>query len=225
MSPNRKQRRAASGQQAVPIRHPMPPMPLPPTFWRKVFLFVFKWRIKFRSFRQPEKKAQFSITGILRACTGPGIIVAGWQVMNSGGFYFSYYFGVGIIYFGVVFTIFEALFEGAIRSRRILQFSMILSAILFGAVFTNLVVLIKAPLESDAYVSRDGDEGEVEGIPWSTKYTDLRVWINNNTNADYRDLKLEIQPDQWNHTARIVGNVHGCELNPDGKGRYVSLAT
>lgn len=138
---------------------------------------------------------------------------------------FSYSIGVALIYVGLAFWVVECIADTELRKRPWLSMPMVVLALVSLLFFTKDVVLVKAPLASDAYVFHDGDLQEVEDMPWSEHYTDLRVWINNETDNDYRGIKLTIQPDQWNHTAKIVGENYGCYFNPTGEGRFIQMVS
>jgi hypothetical protein len=72
------------------------------------------------------------------------------------------------------------------------------------------------PLTFDAYAWRDGNHPpgmDIAGIKWNEHFTDLRVWVRNETELDYGNLYINIQPDQWNYKAAIVGESHGCTFS------------
>jgi hypothetical protein len=151
--------------------------------------------------------------------------------MTSTPHPFSYLLGIGVIYLGFLFWLIECLVDPVLRARPWFRFPMMAAAIVAVWLFTAKVVLLKASLEFDAYAMRYGDYSpgtEIAGIPWDVHFTDLRIWVKNSTNEDYSDVYLEVQPDQWNYKAAIVGDRHGCDLssmggdailvNPIGKG-------
>jgi hypothetical protein len=161
---------------------------------------------------------------LLRSITGPGVALGGFGVMFIQG-QLCYVIGISIVYLGFAIWVVESFADPAMRKAKWFSLPFGLLGFAMAILFTFKFVLVNAPLDSDAYVMHDGDQKEVEGMPWSQHYTDLRVWVNNRTGNDYHAMRLKIQPDRWNHAAKIVGNTHGCELNPIGEGRYVELAT
>jgi hypothetical protein len=100
---------------------------------------------------------------------------------------------------------------------------MLTSGLALCALFTTKVVLLKAPLDFDAYVIHETDyvDGTViGGIPWNPHFTDLRVWIKNPTAEDYSDVSLDIVPYYSNYRAAIVGNQYGCRLDSIGERMF-----
>lgn len=212
--PNRAQRRSA----LVPVgRIPAQPMQLP-SRKRLVFLAIFRWDIRFRSFvnswSRPGGKELESNSFIawFRRIVGIGIVVGGWELMAI-----SYMVGLSLVYFGFFVCVAECLFDPVFSKSPYLRAVGVIGVIILAGLFSFKVAFVSAPIESDAYAMRHGENppgNVIAGITWNTHFTDLRVWINNRTNKDYKELYLSIQPDRWNYKAAIASEDTGCQLSP-----------
>jgi hypothetical protein len=167
----------------------------------------------------------------VRSLAGPGIIIGGWQLMPT-----SYVVGTVIVYFGFSLCLLECIKEPALVGHLRWRVALVVVVLIFAAVFSFRVVFISAPLGFDSYAMRKGDYSPgtvIAGIPWNSHFTDLRVWIKNPTDNDYRDVDLAVQPDQWNYKAAILEENTGCQLislggnsllvAPNGKGGATSM--
>jgi hypothetical protein len=151
---------------------------------------------------------------VLRGLAGPGFIVGGLGVMSKDLFWPA----VLIVYFGCFILYLETIFEPWLLRRSTgLQCSLIPIPLCIAAWFTLTVVVRNAPLELYSFALRNANhaDGEsIEGITWNSHFTDLRVAFTNETNEDYRDLDIAIQPDTWNFAAVVKNNLSRCEILP-----------
>ena len=134
-----------------------------------------------------------------------------------------YWLGVVVFYFGCAYCLYESLPEPALRKNRVARVGLAVFSVSVGSWISVTYTFARTPLEFDSYVINDSDSGEVSGIPWSTHFTDLRVWVNNKTENDYGGVKIDITPNTWAYRAEIIGDKHGCELKRIGKGRHINI--
>ena len=107
-----------------------------------------------------------------------------------------YWWAVGFAYASIGLLLWDLSHErlGG-RTRKIT--TMIVAAI--GLFFTFGIVLRPAPLSVLASAIPDPHfEGEsFGGIRWKEEFTDVRVWIKNETRMSYQDVDLEVDVDQY----------------------------
>jgi hypothetical protein len=224
-------------RKVYPLLH-QETMPSPPSLKTRAFMLLLRWRIQSRNLLSTHPTKPAAILDLFRAAVGPGAVLAGWQVMTSTAHERSYSIGLIVIYFGFAFCLVECTVDPVLRARPWLRFPMTAIAIALAWLFTTKVVLVKAPINFDAYAMRNGEYPagtKIAGIPWNDHFTDLRVWIKNSTDYDYSDVYLEVQPDQWNYRAALVGDSHGCTIaslggnallvNPHTKGGATKVTT
>lgn len=222
--PNRRERRAAKLALRPKGRVPFEPLPVLPSWKRRLFLVVFRWRIKFRlSVKDLFSRKSVALHRIawLPRVAGIGLIIAGLALMTPA----FYWYSVGISYFGFAACLVEFSVEPVLRDKPLLRNMALLFVLALTVFFSYKFVFVKAPIDFDAYAMRNGEYSQgtiINGIKWDPHFTDLRVWIKNPTDDDYENVYLNLQPDQWNHTAAIVGDSDGCHLISLG-GNNVSV--
>jgi len=139
--------------------------------------------------------------------------------MTSTSYQVSYSLGLCVMYFGFTFWLLECFLDPVLRDRPLLRFPLMVVAIVFASIFTAKVVLMKAPLESDAYAMRHGEYAAgtvIAGIKWDSHFTDLRVDIANPSDNDYENVDINMLPDVTDYKAAIVGDNQSCHLMPNG---------
>lgn len=110
-----------------------------------------------------------------------------------------FWWGVGCIYAGITLLAIDAYYEPWIRKWKIL-FKAILGAIGIAiyTVFTLTVVWVNAPLNVSPLIqSSEYRTGSViSGIPWSSRFSQLHMILENPTSMDYEDVDVLLRPDE-----------------------------
>ena len=200
--PKRAQRRMAA---EIAVRHPMLPMPLPATIWRRGFLLLLRWKIK----AFPSQKGWVSLLQWIRNfCQWLRNISLATCLLGAvvGNMAPAAFIPCAIaFYVSLLFLMLDLIF----LERWPAALKLIISAILicFGAAVWNGVVSHRDPI-SFGYLVENGR---------------LDVKINNDsTEDDYKDIDLTVIPDDHSDAfigdVRPLNNIEGCALvsgNPD----------
>jgi hypothetical protein len=76
--------------------------------------------------------------------------------------------------------------------------TLVCVVVVLFAGFTFGIVLVPAPINfwATCFGGEYPSGAMVAGIPWSKKYVELRIYINNPTRFDYEEVNLVIRPDK-----------------------------
>ena len=146
-----------------------------------------------RKVRKVEDDHTPGMLDYLRTLAGPAFVIGGWQLIPT-----SYIAGALIVYLGFVVCLVEVIWEPVLL-RRPCQLQVALVAIVFVAiaVFTISIVIVDAPL-CFSTMATDIKYGEHEapgGIEWIPAFSELDLFIANNTDNDYENINLLVRPD------------------------------
>jgi hypothetical protein len=125
--------------------------------------------------------------GIMSSCIGGGVLM--WE---------HFCVGVVFIYLAFVLLVLDFWFEPDLKLHPRLKISLILAVIAACFIFTFEVVLVSALLETQAldFGSGSPDEnGKVGDIQWKNDYRDIRLSVNNHTDNDYTNLRIDVSTD------------------------------
>src|SRR6266853_4061317 len=151
---------------------------------------------------------------LIRVAAGPGFVLAGFGMIPA-----SFWWGVCLVYLGIVVGLAEAMWDPwLLKKRGAIQVPIIGSVFAFATFFTISVVLANAPIAIVVYLG--GSENyapgtQIGGIEWNPKFTDVRVALNEPSMDDYQSLNIVISPDTWTHEAAILNGPKDCSLSPE----------
>ena len=150
----------------------------------------------------------------LRTLVGPTFCIAGLELMPV-----YYPFGVFLVYVGLAGLLMEVMYDPVLlaRSYRI-QVVLIWFVLVLFTVFTIAVPLANYPIHVLGYIQslahQNGDI--VDGIPWQSEFTEVKIIVWNETSANYENLDVFIHLDGTAVGAALVSGKAGecCRLDP-----------
>lgn len=133
-----------------------------------------------------------------------------WGKMNPSAANLILVFGVLLI---TLFAFMHPLVSANpmfIRVLWTLASGSILGLLAYYILWTAFVPLLLSSTTTAAEKPPDVIIGEIQ---WSPKYTDVRVRIDNNSQIDFKNIDLILQPDQSITKASQITNIDGVSLN------------
>jgi hypothetical protein len=162
--------------------------------------------------RSHHKSARPIFTWI-RGAIGPTMCIVG-----AGMIFSSFNLGVFLIYGGGLVFIIEVLFDPWMRKYLILyRFLGIVIVLCLLTEFSTGVVFVNAPLNTMVSIHRTtyAPGTIIAGIKWRSEFTDLRMSLSNNTENDYREVDLYIEPNEPIALIGQLSTVPGVSLMGD----------
>jgi len=124
--------------------------------------------------------------GIASECFGWGaLLLAGW-----------FWTATALIYLGFALFAVDVWAEPELRNKMFWRIAGVASVALCAAAFSWGIVLVKAPLDVGAFMTNaEYPAGTViAGIQWRPEFTEVQVWLGNNTDKNYDDIDVVLRP-------------------------------
>jgi hypothetical protein len=131
------------------------------------------------------------VLSAVRALTGPGFIIGGWQLMSA-----SFIAGVCVVYFGFALCLAECILEPwLLRKPYQWQVACIGLILLFADWFSIGVVFVPAPIDVSAFAMGPVYNLNPGGLDWKPSYNELNVVFANQTDVPYENFNVLVRPD------------------------------
>lgn len=124
---------------------------------------------------------------------GIGSECFGWGALLLAGWFWP---AAILIYAGFALFAIDAWCEPELKDKTFWRVVILLVICSFAATFSYGIVFVKAPLGVSALMTDATYPAgtQISGIAWRPEFTEVQVWINNDTDKNYDDLNLVLRP-------------------------------
>jgi hypothetical protein len=161
----------------------------------------------------PHPASAHPILTWIRGAVGPAVSLVGVRMIFS-----SFTVGVCLIYGGGLICLIELLFNPWTRQYSIWdRFIGITTVLCLLTMFSEEIVFINAPLDTMATIHRVSYAPGtiIAGIKWRPEFADLRLSLINNTDNDYKEVDIYVEPDEPIVLIGQLSNVLGVSFIGD----------
>ena len=142
---------------------------------------------------------------------GVGGQFTGWGTLLYAD---HFWYGVAFIYLGFLALVIDPWFETKLQGKTFWRIGISALIVAFALIFSFSIVFtdyqLGTTISQTLGVYPTGTV--INGIEWKPEYTELRIWITNNSNVDYEDLDILVRPSNPIVHAAQASSIPGVSL-------------